>query len=150
MEPFAAGALLVSSLISTGVSIKSNIDQKHAAKRSAALQRQQAAIQERLAIVRKNREARKLRAIQAASGAAQGGFSSAISGAIGGIEAQRKEQVDLTQSQTQLQLSQIDLAADNAASQANANIGAAFGNFAATALTPDAKGKTLVERAFKK
>ena len=120
---------LALSAVSTGVAIEGAQSAKTAAKKKNKLQKEQAAIQDRLAKAEMRRNARITEAKYAASLTASGATGSVAEGYTTGIATSTQAQTDIYTEQGAIQNQQFDIAKDQTIDAANLSIAQSVASF---------------------
>lgn len=118
-----------------GYQIGNSMDQKDLADKQAEAQKDQLRLQQRVKEAQNRRASRVQTAqVKAASGV-MGVGGSVIDTPVAGINTALETQTDLLNSQTSLQVQQVNLSNDMTQNQLNSQIAATIGDFTKTALT---------------
>lgn len=146
MTGFEVAALVIAAA-GTASSIHSAQEAKSNAAKQAREQKRIELLNRRVAQATKRRETRQR--IASAQVTGTGSTSSVTVGSVAGLNTTLGANLDYSDQTGQIQRNQFELGASQVASEANAQIGAALGSFAATALSPSAGADTTDGIQFK-
>ena len=130
LTAIALGVAAAGAVASAGTSIYQAQEQKSAARKNAAIQKQQADLQARVAETRRRRQARITKAVQVAKAGGEGVGGSLITSPLTSIDASLAGQSELSQQGLDLTMQSIEGAESQSISQANIGIASAVGNLA--------------------